>query len=148
MSASGGRDGLSIIAFASDRFDSPSQAAIAGMSGAVLAIASLFINFWTALGNVIIVPLNAIGPLLARIQEAFLGGLAGIIGQGAASSIVSLQPGSIWTIGPLGFPSAIAVGGAGLLVMAYIIRLPMTSDFLIGSFTDLPVIGSDEEDEE
>lgn len=148
MSASGGRDGLSLIAFASDRFGTPSATAIAGLSGAVLAVSTLFIDFWSALASTLIVPLRAIGPLLARIQEAFLGGIAGIVGQGAASSIESLSPGSIWTIGPLGFPSAIMVAGAGLLAMAWVLAQPITSDWLIGSFTDLPFVGTEEEDED
>ncbi|WP_254841141.1 hypothetical protein [Natronomonas marina] len=147
MSASGD-DGLGIIAFANKRFESPSSAVLASLTGAIVALGAAFIDFWTAVADVIIVPLSAMGELLAGVLQAFIGGGASIIGQGAATTVQSLVPGSIFALGPLTFAEGIAAAGAGILVMTWILSREVTSDTIPFSATDIPFLGVDEDDED
>lgn len=147
MSASG-RDGLSFIQRASATWDSVGAAAQGGIIGVISAGFALFIEFWGAIADTIIVPLSRMGPLLAGILDAFIGGAAQIVGQGAVTSARSLVPGSFFAAGPLTFAEGIAAAGLGLLVMAWILGRGPTSDTIPFSFTDIPFLGVDEEEED
>lgn len=147
MSASGD-SGLDVIAEASSRWNSIGGTVQAGIMGAVFGVFAMFIDFWRAVADTIIVPLSAMGDLLAGVLEAFIGGGASIIGQGATTTIQSLAPGSIWSAGPLTFAEGIAAAGLGILVMTWILSREVTSDTIPFSATDVPFLGVDEDDED
>lgn len=147
MSASG-RDGFTLISRASARWDSISAATQGGIIGVITAWFALIIEFGSAIAGTIIIPLSRMGELLAGVLDAFIGGAATIIGQGAVTTAQSLAPGSLFAAGPLAFAEAIAAAGLGLLVMAWILGRGPTSDTIPFSFTDIPFLGVDEEDED
>lgn len=148
MSASGDRSGLGLIAFASNRWDSIGQTARAGVMGAIAAVFTLFIDFWLAVADTVLVPLQAMATELGNVVTAFIGGGAGIIGQGAASTIQSLGPDSLWSLGPLGFAAGIVAAGIGWVTMSYFLGIGFTGNTIPFSSIDIPFIGVDEEDEE
>lgn len=147
-SGGGDRDGLSVIAFASDRFNSIGETARAGIMGAIIAVFTLFIDFWIAVAETVLVPLGEMATQLGNVVRAFIGGGAGIIGQGAESTIASLAPGSIWSFGPLGFAAGIIAAGLGWVVMSYFLGIGFTGNTIPFTSIDIPFIGVDEEDEE
>jgi hypothetical protein len=147
VSASG-RDGLGIIEFASERFGSISATGKAGIMGVILAVFKLAIDAGTAITEVFILPTGELARQAANVVQSFVGGIAGIIQQGAESTIAAIAPGQMWAAGPLAFTISIAAAAGGVYVMSVLLGVGFTSDTIPGTFTDFPFLGVDEEDEE
>ena len=148
MSASGGSDGIGLIKFAQQTFDSIGSAAKAGIMGVILAVFAKVIDVGSAISDVFILPVQEIAVQGANVVGAFIGGMAGIIRQGAQTTINSLAPGASWAVGPLTYAFSIAAVAGGLYVMSLVLGMGFTSDTVPGTFTDFPFLGVDEEDEE
>jgi len=147
MSASG-RDGFGLIAAASDRWNSISAAAQGGIMGVIAATFALLIDVGQAIADVFIIPTSELATQGGNVVEAFTGGIAAIIRQGAVTTVASIAPGATWAVGPLSFAFSVLAAGGGLYVMAAVLSRGFTSDTIPGTFTDIPFIGVDEEDEE
>lgn len=117
------------------------------IGGAMLALALMAISTVQSIFEVLTQPLDALGIELGNLVEALLGGPIDIIGQGAASAVASLEPGGMFYVGPLTFPLAVVTALSGGYVLAKYLELEITSDTIPFSFTDIPFIGVDEDDE-
>lgn len=119
-----------------------------GFGGVLLAWFIGGIELVQAGFNFIVSPLAAFGNQLARVVVAFVGGGARIIESGVATTVASVAPGATWAVGPLTFALQIGAAGAGLYVMALILSRPITSDTIPFSFTDLPFLGVEEDEDD
>lgn len=146
MSASGGRSGLSLIAFASERFDSISATTKAGIMGSILAVFTLFIDFWIAVADLFLKSLTAMGDALAQLVTAIFGSPAEIIIAGAQETINSLLTG--FSAGPLSFALAIASVLLGLYIVNQYVALESTGNLLPGLPFDVPTPGFEDPEEE
>lgn len=100
-----------------------------------------------AIMNIFIQPINAFAAGLEGLVDALLGGPVGILDTGATVSQQSLQEGVWAQFGPFTFTVAVVVVLSALYILAQYREHPETSDFLPGSSTDIPLIGSDEGDD-
>lgn len=124
-------------------------AVLAGGFGAtILAVFYQGIELLQAIVGVLLFPLEALGVNAAQIVSSFVGGIADIIQQGAITTQQAIAPGASWAVGPLTFFFAILAAGAGLVAMAFVLSLSPTSDALPGTFTDVPFIGVNENEED
>lgn len=142
------RDPLAFISLADDRWNSIGGVLGGGIMGVFLASIALTIDFFQATANVLISPLEALGINLGGIVDAFVGGAADIMRQGAETTVASLAPGATWAVGPLTFGFSVIAAGTGLFAMAWLLQQSPTSDLIPFSFTDFPILGVDEGDEE
>jgi hypothetical protein len=145
-----GSRGLGFISRATSMFNSPRQAILGGIIGAVTAVFALGIEATQAMLAIFIEPPIALATELGNLVRALVGGAADVVGAGALASQLGLSNLGVFSIG--GFPIGIAVMGAGLYVTVRVLELSPTSDLIPFSFTDfnLPFFdpGVDEGDEE
>lgn len=123
------------------------QVVSGGIGGIWLALYLAGIDFIQAAANLIILPVEAVGINASNVVQAFIGGAARIIQQGAITAQQSLLPGQVWAIGPFSFAISVGAIGIALYVMAELLSLEPTSDTIPFTFTDLPFLGVDEEEE-
>lgn len=119
-----------------------------GIGGVLLAGFEQVIAFILAVAGFIITPLTTFTQQLGEVIIAFVGGGADIILAGVGTSVASLAPGGNFALGPFTFAGAIGSAALGLGVMAFILSLSPTSDLIPFSFTDVPFLGIDEDEEE
>lgn len=148
MSASGGSLGPWGLISRARNFGSIGAIITAAVGGIMLAIPQEAIRAFQALVSVFVEPVQSLAGGAAGIVTAFLGGISSIIRQGAETTVATLAPQATWAVGPLTFGFSVAAAGGGLFVMALLLEQGPTSDAIPGTFTDFPLIGTDEEDEE
>ncbi|MFC7077872.1 hypothetical protein [Haloarcula halophila] len=120
---------------------------VGGIGGTFLAVFYSGIDLIQAIVNLLVLPLEALGTNAAANVTALVGGAARIVQQGALTTQQSILPGQAWAVGPLTFGFSIAATGAGLFIMSEILARAPTSDLIPFTFTDVPFVGVDEEEE-
>lgn len=144
--SSSGPSGLQFIGLSDSRFgNNLGRILRGGIGGILLALAAGAAAGVDAVFSVFINPVRAFATQLGNIVGSYLGGIAGIIRAGAITTQQSLLPGAAWAVGPLTFIFSIGVVGAAAYIMVQVLSIPGTSDTIIGSGTDFPLIGTEEE---
>lgn len=141
MSASGDDSGVLPIIQDARGFDSIGAILFGGIGGIFLAFAQQIIATVRAVFNLFIVPLQTMASVVGQFLIALFGGVADIIGQGAATTIVSIAPGGAFAFGPLTFAEGIGAAALGLFVVALLISQNITSNVIPGLLVDIPFIG-------
>ena len=111
----------------------------------ILPIAAFFFQMTDLIDagfGVLIDPLTAFASALVDIVDQIIGGPADIVGAG-----VEATSGDISVLGLFAFPGSLAIALAGGFVVALFLSADITSDTLPFSFTDLPGLGVDEDEE-
>lgn len=142
------RDPLSFVFAAESNWNSIGGVVGGGIMGVILAMTALGIDYLQAIATVLTAPLRALGVNLGALVGSYVGGAAGIIRTGAETTQQALLPGQVWAVGPLTFAFSILAAVGGLFVMAWVLSLSPTSDLIPFSFTDIPGLGVDEDEEE
>lgn len=119
-----------------------------GIGGVILAFFEQVIRFMLAIVDFFLVPLTTFTGQLGNIIIAFVGGAARIITQGAVTSVESIAPTGAFALGPFTFAEGIGAAALGLFAMVIVLSLAPTSDLIPFSFTDFPLLGVDEDDED
>jgi hypothetical protein len=119
----------------------------AGIGGFIASLWVGGINIVQTGVSIITNPGDALATVAASLVDALIGLPVDIAEAGAASAVQSLSPGGMFYIGPLTWPIAVATALSGLMVLAWYLSQNATSDALPGTFTDLPLVGTDEEGE-
>lgn len=128
-------------------YDGLSDALVSGVGG---VIATFFIGLALVVDSIrrlITDPLFAMGSAIADFMDGLIGGASDIIRQGVETSVQSIAPGQMWAVGPLTFALSILAMGVGLYALAWVLGRAETSDAIPFTFTDIPFIGVDEDDE-
>ena len=146
-SSEGGRDPLSIIAFAEENWNSIGGAVAGGIMGAFIGFFSGLTDVITSLFGLITQPLDVLGIEVGNFLGALVGGAADIVTQGAVTTQQTIAPGQPWAVGPLTFALSVVGTGAGWYVFARILAADITSDLLPFTGTDIPGVGANEESE-
>jgi fucose permease len=110
-----------------------------------LPIVAFFVelaNLTESIFNLAINPLSTLGNEVSLFISNTIGGSAEIIGVGARVSNDNL---GIFGIGA--FPVSVGIGLSVFLIIAWYLGRDESSDILPGTFTDLPLIGVDEDEE-
>lgn len=107
-----------------------------GVANLISAILGVFIN-----------PLAAFGDGLGGIVDALLGGPATILNEAARVTANSFSSGVWAQWGPFTWAMGIISILLGSYAVSVYLRQEQTSDWMPYSFTDLPFLGTDEEDE-
>lgn len=123
------------------QYQNPAAVLLVGISGVILAVAELGIDLLDAIFGLFTNPLRALGDGAGFIADALLGGAGLIIWTAARTTQQALLPGSPWAVGPLAFAIGVASAGLGLYVFAQFLQARSTSDFSLGTFTDLDIPG-------
>jgi len=118
-----------------------------GIGGVVASVFMAFAIFIDVGQQLITKPLGRMATEIANLMGAIIGGASRIIDQAATTAVLSIAPGAKWAIGPLTYVISIAVMGAALYVLAQILESPVTSDTIPFTFSDLPVLGVEEDEE-
>jgi len=126
-------------------------AAVDDLDGAVtrlflLPIVAFFVqaaNVVEAIFSLIGDPLLALGTGIGGILDSITGGASEIINAGAAASATDVS-----IFGLFGFPLGLGIALGGGLVLAWYLGREVTSDTIPFTFTDLPLVGVDEDNEE
>ena len=148
MSASdGGRDPLSIIAFAESNWQSIGGAVAGGIMGVFTGFFSGLIDVITSIFGLLVQPLDVLGFEVGNFLGALVGGAADIVTQGAVTTQQAIAPGQSWAVGPLTFAFGIVSAAAGWYVFARVLAADATSDLLPFTGTDVPGVGANEESE-
>jgi hypothetical protein len=131
-----------------ERFGTLGAAAIAG-------VGSIIVTFFGGIAilidtgrRLITDPIGAIIDGVTGFFDVLIGGSADLIRAGVETSISSVAPGSAWAIGPATFALTVAAWGAGLYVFSQILDFESTSNLIPFTSTDVPVIGSDESEDD
>ena len=144
-SEGGGRDPLSIIAFAEENWNSIGGAVAGGIMGAFTGFFSGLIDTIQAIFNLFVLPIDELGTQVANFLGALVGGGADIITQGAVTTQQAIAPGQSWAVGPLTFAFGVVSAAAGWYVFARVLAADATSDLLPFTGTDVPGVGANEE---
>ena len=148
MSASdGGRDPLSIIAFAESNWQSIGGAVAGGIMGVFTGFFSGLIDVITSIFGLLVQPIDVLGVEVGNFLGALVGGAADIVTQGAVTTQQAIAPGQSWAVGPLTFAFGIVSAAAGWYVFARVLAADATSDLLPFTGTDVPGVGANEESE-
>jgi len=148
MSASdGGRDPLSIIAFAESNWASIGGAVAGGIMGLFTGLFAGLIDVVTSIFGLLVQPIDVLGGEVANFLGALVGGAADIVTQGAVTTQQAIAPGQPWAIGPLTFAFGVVSVAAGWYVFARVLAADATSDLLPFTGTDVPGVGANEESE-
>lgn len=148
MSASdGGRDPLSIIAFAESNWASIGAAVAGGIMGLFTGFFAGLIDVVTSIFGLITQPLDVLGIEVGNFLGALVGGAADIVTQGAVTTQQAIAPGQTWAVGPLTFAFGVVAAAAGWYVFARVLAADATSDLLPFTGTDVPGVGANEESE-
>ena len=148
MSASdGGRDPLSIIAFAESNWASIGGAVAGGIMGLFTGFFAGLIDVVTSIFGLLVQPIDVLGLEVGNFLGALVGGAADIVTQGAVTTQQAIAPGQPWAVGPLTFGFGIASAAAGWYVFARVLAADATSDLLPFTGTDVPGVGANEESE-
>lgn len=124
-----------------------SNALVSGVGGVISSFFLGMASIVAAIALMIYGPLNAMANGIADFMTGLVGGAADIIEQGVETTVTSIAPGATWAIGPLTFGLSILAMGAGLWALAWILGRAETSDTIPFTFTDIPFVGVDEEEE-
>lgn len=142
MSASGDDNtGVLPIIQEAREFDRLLAIIFGGLGGILLAFANQIIELIRAVFNLFIVPLQTLAAVVGQLLLAVFGGAADIIGQGAATTIVSIAPSGAFNFGPLTFAEGIGAAALGLFAIAILIAQNVTSNVIPGLLVDIPIIG-------
>lgn len=148
MSASdGGRDPLSIIAFAESNWASIGGAVAGGIMGLFTGFFAGLIDVVTSIFGLLVQPIDVLGLEVGNFLGALVGGAADIVTQGAVTTQQAIAPGQPWAVGPLTFAFGIVSAAAGWYVFARVLAADATSDLLPFTGTDVPGVGANEESE-
>jgi hypothetical protein len=148
MSASnGGRDPLSIIAFAESNWQPIGGAIAGGIMGLFTGFFSGLIDVVTSIFGLLVQPIDVLGLEVGNFLGALVGGAADIVTQGAVTTQQAIAPGQPWAVGPLTFAFGIVSAAAGWYVFARVLAADATSDLLPFTGTDVPGVGANEEQE-
>jgi hypothetical protein len=110
-----------------------------------LPIAAFFVqaaNAVEAVSNVLIAPLDSFATGVASIVSELLGGSAGIIESGAGTSASDVS-----VFGIISFPVAVGLTFITAILVANYLQQEETSNFLPFTFTDIPFVGIQEEED-
>lgn len=140
------RDPMEIINRASE-FDSLGGLIGSGIGGIILAAVIIVINLGQTIADVVIIPLQSLAVNVARVVTSFVGGGARIISAGVTSTVNSITVG-FFNLGPFTFGESVLIVGSGIFAMSVLLQLSPTSNILPFTFTDVPFIGIDEDEEE
>lgn len=113
----------------------------------IIAFFAQLADLTEAIFDLVITPLETLADGSDALITNLIGsgdgtGAAGIIADG-----VSATSGDISLFGIVGFPASILIALGGLILVAVFLSRDETSDILPGTFTDLPIIGVDEDEE-
>lgn len=108
----------------------------------IIAFFTQAANLTEEIFDLLIEPLGQLGTSVSAFISNTIGGAAEIAGVGARVSADNL---GIFGIG--GFPVSVVVGVSVFLIVALYLSRDESSDLLPGTFTDLPLIGVDEDEE-
>lgn len=141
MAASGDDSGVLPIIRDANTFEGLGAILFGGLGGIFLAFANQIIATIRAVFNLFVVPLQTMASVIGQFLIALFGGAADIIGQGAATTIVSIAPTGAFSAGPFTFAEGIGAAALGLFVVAYLISQNITSNVIPGLLVDIPFIG-------
>lgn len=110
-----------------------------------LPVAAFFVqlaNGVEAISQIIIAPAQEFAVGVAGIANSLLGGSADVIGAGASASASDV---SVFGIG--GFPVAIGIAFLAAFIIATFLEQDQTSDLIPFTFTDIPFLGVNEDED-
>lgn len=104
------------------------------------------VRIQNAAGSLIVRPLDQLATSIAALVAGIVGGAADFAGAGFAAAAQSVGPGGVFNLGP--FTPALVVVGIG--VTAYVVAVIRSEEATSNVFfflpTDIPLIGTDEDD--
>lgn len=111
----------------------------------LLPIAAFFVqaaNVVEAISSVVIDPTFALGSGVGAVLGSILDGASEVVSAGAAASATDIS-----VFGLFGFPAGLGIALGGGLVLAWYLGRDETSDTIPFTFTDLPFVGVNEDEE-
>lgn len=115
----------------------------------MFAIGAALVNGIFSLQELVTIPLNALATSAGAIVEAFFGGAAFIVQSGAAATGLSVGPGGLFDLGPLGFGLAIGAALLGFYILAQFLSQAETGNVVPGlPDVPTPLLQDAEEDNE
>jgi len=114
---------------------------LGGVGGVILAFFQQIIGLVRAIFGFFVEPLTTFTGAIGQIILALFGGVASIIGQGAATTVASIAPRGAFAFGPLTFVEGIGAAFVGLFAVVLFLSSDLTGNVIPGTFTDIPIIG-------
>lgn len=131
-----------------DRFGTLGAALVAGVGSIIITVLGGIAIVADSFRRLITDPLQAIIDGVTAFFDVLIGGSADLIRAGVETSIASVAPGQAWAIGPATFALTVGAWGLALYAFTQVMDLEATSNIIPFTMTDVPIIGSDESEDD